>query len=563
MSVARMGSDIELIGRVRPEHREIVSPDALAFVAKLHRRFNLRRSNLLKRRVEVQNAIDRGAMPDFMEETAPLREAAWIVAPVAAELRDRRVEITSPVDRKMMINALNSGAQVFMADFEDSHSPTWEGTLQGQLNLVDAVRRRITYSSDDGKVYALNQKVAVLFVRPRGWHLNERHMLVDREEVSASLFDFGLYFFHNAKELFTRSSAPYFYLPKLENHLEARLWNDVFHFAQNELQIPQSTIKATVLIETLLAAFQMHEILFELKDHSAGLNCGRWDYIFSVIKKFRRRSDFVLPDRELVTMESPFLKSYALLAIQTAHRRGTHAIGGMAAQIPIKDDPAADNLARMKVLQDKLREVSMGHDGTWVAHPGLVKLAREAFDRVMSGPNQIRIQREDVDVRASDLLTVPYGEVSKSGFRNNVVVSLLYMEAWLRGQGAVAINHLMEDAATAEISRAQLWQCIRYRKEFSPHFFKRVLDEELENSLASLGSEANADLRAEKLKQARDIIFESVMNDKMDEFITLEAYRHLEETDTEPRVVSENPSGLTRGWAKRLLHIGGASYGSR
>jgi malate synthase len=441
---------------------QILTEQAEQFLTLLAREFDARRQELLARRRERQEQIKTGVMPDFLPETAHVREANWTVASIPSDLLDRRVEITGPVDRKMIINALNSGANVFMADFEDSNSPTWQNNIEGQLNLRDAVNGTIAFTSPEAKRYALNPRPAVLMVRPRGWHLNERHFPVDGKPISASLFDFGLFFFHNAARLMEKGSGPYFYLPKMESHLEARLWNDVFVLAQEELGISRGTIRATVLIETILAAFEMDEILYELREHAAGLNCGRWDYIFSFIKKFRHRADFVLPDRGTVTMDRHFLKSYVDLLIQTCHRRGIHAMGGMAAQIPIKNDPAANQQAIEKVRQDKLREVRAGHDGTWVAHPGLVPIAKEIFDAGMKEPNQISKERPAVRVTARDLLSVPEGDITTEGLRRNVEVGLQYLESWLRAQGCVPINNLMEDAATAEICRAQLWQWLAH-----------------------------------------------------------------------------------------------------
>src|SRR6266852_3434215 len=440
----------------------VLTSEAQAFLLKLAAAFEPRRQELLARRRTVQQDIDNGKLPDFLPETAEIRQGDWKVASIPNDLRNRRVEITGPVDRKMIINALNSGANVFMADFEDSNSPTWHNNLEGQANLRDTVAGTISYSSPEGKQYRLNSQVATLMVRPRGWHLNEKHFEVDGKPISASLFDFGLYFFHNAKRLIANGTGPYFYLPKMESHLEARLWHDVFCLSPDELGIPRSTIRATVLIETILAAFEMDEILYELRDHSSGLNCGRWDYIFSFIKKFRNRPDFLLPNRAQVTMDRDFLKAYVDLLIQTCHRRGIHAMGGMAAQIPIKSDPEANEKALEKVRQDKLREVKAGHDGTWVAHPGLVPVAKEIFDTHMPQANQIAVKHEDVKIGPRDLLQVPPGEISEQGLRLNVDVGIQYLESWLRGNGAVPIYNLMEDAATAEISRAQVWQWLRH-----------------------------------------------------------------------------------------------------
>src|SRR5437667_635250 len=441
---------------------DILSSRALDFLAALARRFEPERRRLLERRVARQREIDAGRLPDFLPETRHLREREWTVAPIRPDLTDRRVEITGPVERKMMINALNSGADVFMADFEDANAPTWENNVRGQQNVRDAVAGTISYTSPEGKRYTLDPKTATLVVRPRGWHLIEKHLLVDGQPIAASLFDFGLAFYHTAAALIARGSGPYYYLPKLESHLEARLWNEVFNFAQDTLGIPRGTIRATVLIETILAVFETDEILWELRDHSAGLNCGRWDYTFSYIKKLRRRPERVLPDRAQVTMEQPFLRSYAELVIRTCHRRGIHALGGMAAQIPIKRDAALNAQALEKVRQDKLREVRQGHDGTWVAHPGLVPVAREVFDGHMSGPHQIARPREDVRVTARDLLATPAGEITADGLRTNLSGALQYLAGWLGGMGCVPINDLMEDAATAEISRAQVWQWLRH-----------------------------------------------------------------------------------------------------
>jgi malate synthase len=466
--------------------------------------------------------MDSGVLPDFLAETAHIRQADWKVAPIPQDLQDRRVEITGPVDRKMIINAFNSGANVFMADFEDSNSPTWQNNLEGQTNLRDAVRGTISFSSPEGKNYRLNPAVATLMVRPRGWHLDERHFTVDGKAISASLFDFGLFFFHNAQALIDKGTGPYFYLPKMESHLEARLWNDVFCFAQDELGIPRGTIRATVLIETILAAFEMDEILYELRDHSAGLNCGRWDYIFSFIKKFRKRPDFVLPDRSTVTMEKHFLKSYVDLLIQTCHRRGIHAMGGMAAQIPIKNDPEANERALDKVRQDKLREVSAGHDGTWVAHPGLVSVAREIFDAHMPKPNQIEKKRGDVRVTAKDLLTVPEGPITAEGLRWNIDVGLQYLESWLRGSGCVPIYDLMEDAATAEISRAQVWQWLHHGVRLSDG---RTVSKELVRSVIS---EQRDRLRGARATEAANIFDSMITSSEFPEFLTLVAYDSID-----------------------------------
>jgi malate synthase len=466
-------------------------------------------------------------MPDFLVETRAVREGAWTCDPVPADIEDRRVEITGPVDRKMIINALNSGANVFMADFEDANTPTWDNNVQGQLNLRDAIRRRIDYVSPEGKAYRLNERTAVLFVRPRGWHLPEKHVIVDGEPISGSIFDCAIYFFHNAKELVARGSGPYFYLPKLESHLEARLWNDVFVMAQDTLGLPRGTIKATVLIETLLAAFEMDEILHELREHSAGLNAGRWDYIFSCIKKLRSHREFCLADRALVTMTTHFMKSYAELLIRTCHRRNIHAMGGMAAQIPVKNDEAANTAAFAKVEADKEREATDGHDGTWVAHPGLVPVALEVFNRVMPQPNQIDRKREDVSVTAADLIQFAEGPITEQGLRTNISVAIQYIEAWLGGMGAVPIFNLMEDAATAEISRSQVWQWIRSPKgtlddgrKVTKALVATLIPEEMAKIRELLGP-AYGEGRYE---EAARIFADLVDNDSFVEFLTLPAY---------------------------------------
>ncbi|MFI5350737.1 MAG: malate synthase A [Elusimicrobiota bacterium] len=508
------------------DHAAVLAPDALAFVAGLERRFGARRRELLAARRERQLRLDAGERPDFPAETADLRRSAWTVRPAPADLRDRRVEITGPVDRKMVINALNSGAKVFMADFEDSHSPVWENTLQGQINLSDAIRRTISFTSPEGKSYKLKDQVATLLCRPRGWHLEEKHVLVDGKPMSGSLFDFGLYFFRNAEELLSRGSGPYFYLPKLESRLEARLWNDVFLHSQAALGLPAGSIRATVLIETILAAFEMDEILYELRDHSAGLNCGRWDYIFSVIKKFSARPDFVMPDRALVTMTSRFLRAYSRLLIETCHKRGAHAMGGMAAQIPIKDDAAANEAALAKVRADKEREAGDGHDGTWVAHPGLVPVAAEVFDRLMPGPNQLSKRLPDLKVTADDLLAVPEGAITEGGLRLNLSVGVQYLASWLSGSGCVPINNLMEDAATAEISRAQVWQWIHHKAKLADGrpvtaaLARAVLAEEL----AKLKDSRYA---PENLSAAAQIFDEMFASDRFTEFLTIPAYERL------------------------------------
>jgi malate synthase len=489
---------------------EILTSEATAFLTKLADHFESRRRELLARRRDVQRRIDGGEMPDFLAETAHIRRADWRVAPIPNDLLDRRVEITGPVDRKMIINALNSGANVFMADFEDSNSPTWTNNIQGQINLRDAVRRTIGYVSPDGKPYRLTDSPATLVVRPRGWHLNEKHFKVRGAPISASLFDFGLFFFHNAKELLAKGSGPYFYLPKLESHLEARLWNEVFRLAQAELGIPTGSIRATVLIETILAAFQMDEILFELREHSSGLNCGRWDYIFSFIKKFRTRPDFVLPDRAQVTMERHFLASYVELLIQTCHRRGAHAMGGMAAQIPTRDNPAENENAFEQVRKDKLREVRAGHDGTWV-------------DEHMPQPNQISTTRKPHSISARDLLSVPTGDITESGLRRNIDVGLQYVHSWLRGQGCVPIYNLMEDAATAEICRAQVWQWIRHGATLEngePVTRKLVSD--------MVKDQKRHSSNGEKLELTAEVLERLMTDEEFTEFLTLACYEFLD-----------------------------------
>jgi malate synthase len=523
---------VELLAPVSGEAEAILTPDALEFIADLERQTRARRGELLRARQERQQRIDAGQMPDFLAETADVRQGDWRIAPVPADLQDRRVEITGPVDRKMIINALNCGAKMYMADFEDSHSPTWSGTLEGQVNLRDAVAGTIDYTSPEGKHYTLDKQIATLLVRPRGWHLDERHVLVDGRPISASIFDFGLFFYHNAQALVDKGTGPYFYLPKLESHLEARLWNDVFVLAQIALGLPRGTIKATVLIETILAAFEMDEILYELRDHAAGLNCGRWDYIFSFIKKFRNRPECVLPDRAQVTMTTHFLRSYSRLLIQTCHRRGAHAMGGMAAQIPIKNDPIANQNALAKVRADKEREAGDGHDGTWVAHPGLVGLATEVFDQHMFGPNQLFRLDPELRITADDLLRVPEGEITPQGLHTNVAVGLRYLESWLRGQGCVPIFNLMEDAATAEISRAQIWQWIQHPKgrfadgtKITVELVEQVLARELDQIHETIGAEAYA---ASKFEDAGKLFLAISTAEEFVDFLTLPAYELLD-----------------------------------
>ncbi|MBI3839380.1 MAG: malate synthase A [Planctomycetia bacterium] len=524
-------TNIQLLAPAPFEASSMLTPRALQFVADLERATRARRAELLRRRIERQVRLDAGELPDFLSETAEVRRADWRIAPVPADLEDRRVEITGPVDRKMVINALNSGAKMYMADFEDSHSPTWEATLEGQINLRDAIRGTIEFTSPEGKHYKLNDRTATLLVRPRGWHLDEKHLLVDGKPISASIFDFGLFFFHNARAQLAKGCGPYFYLPKLESHLEARLWNDVFVLAQTALGVPRRTIKATVLIETILAAFEMDEILYELREHIAGLNCGRWDYIFSFIKKFRNRPDFVLPDRAQVTMTTHFLRSYSRLLIATCHRRGAHAMGGMAAQIPIKNDPAANDEAVAKVRADKEREAGDGHDGTWVAHPGLVSVAMEVFNADMPEANQIMRVTPDIQITAADLLRVPKGAITPEGLRTNVAVGVRYLESWLRGQGCVPIFNLMEDAATAEISRAQIWQWIRHPSgrfadgtKVTAALVEWVLGDELAKLREDFGLAA---YRASKFQEAGELFLSISTAPDFVEFLTLPAYERL------------------------------------
>jgi malate synthase len=522
---------VEIVGRAAAGQDEVLTPGAVAFVEDLVRAFAPRRAELLARRREVQAKLDAGWRFDFLAETKSVRDGDWKGPSIPSDLADRRVEITGPVDRKMIINALNSGASVFMADFEDANAPTWSNQIEGQINLRDAIRRTIAFTdATSGKRYALADRVATLIVRPRGWHLSERHFLVDGAPISASLFDFGLHFFHNAKALLTAGSGPYYYLPKLESHLEARLWNDVFVRAQEQLGLPRGTIRATVLIETLPAAFEMDEILYELREHSAGLNCGRWDYIFSFIKKLRNDPAAVLPDRGQVTMEQHFLRSYTQLLVKTCHRRGVHAMGGMAAQIPIKNDAAANEAALAKVRADKLREVKDGHDGTWVAHPGLVPIAREIFDAHMPGQNQLHNKREDVHTAAADLLRVPEGTRTRAGLGHNIRVGVQYLEAWLRGLGCVPLYNLMEDAATAEISRGQVWQWIHHHATLddgaplTADGFRRALDDEMAALRASLPSERWS---AGRFDEARSLFERLSTAPSFEEFLTLPAYEIL------------------------------------
>jgi malate synthase len=525
------GPRVEILGAKIERSEEVLTPLALQLLASLHRRFNPRRLELLAARERRQLEFDAGALPQFLADTAGVRAAEWRISPLPADLLDRRVEITGPVDRKMIINALNAPVSAFMADFEDSLSPTWGNVIRGQVNLADAIRRTISFQDEStGKVYRLAERTATLIVRPRGWHLPEKHVRISGEEISGALFDFALFLANNHAALAERGTGPYLYLPKIESHLEARLWNDVFLAAQDALGMARGTIKATVLIETILAAFEMDEILYELREHSAGLNCGRWDYIFSFIKKFRNRPDFLLPDRASVTMERPFLKAYVDLLIRTCHRRGAHAIGGMAAQIPIRDDPAANEAAMARVRADKLREARAGHDGTWIAHPGLAAIAREPFDTVMHGPNQLSVLRADVQVSAADLVAIPAGAISEEGLRNCIRVAVQYLESWLRGNGCVPLYHLMEDAATAEICRAQLWQCLRHGARTSDgaavtlERFDRLLQAELDRIHAEVGA---ARLAQGVFPTAARLFEQMIKSETFDEFLTLPAYELL------------------------------------
>ena len=521
---------IEVLGSVEERAGEVLDADALAFLADLHRRFDGRRRELLAARLARQARFDAGETPAFLAATLAVREADWTVAPIPADLQDRRVEITGPIDRKMIINALNSGAKVFMADFEDATSPTWRNVVEGQVNLRDRWAGRLGFTDESsGKAYVLGDQPAVLMVRPRGWHLPERHIRVDGEVVSGALVDFGLYFFHNVRTQIAQGTGPYFYLPKLESHLEARLWNEVFVVAEDALAVPRGTIKATVLIETLPAAFEMDEILYELREHMAGLNCGRWDYIFSYIKRLGRQPWALTPDRALMGMGAAFLRAYSLKLIQTCHRRGAFAMGGMAAQIPVKGDPAANEAAFARVRADKEREASDGHDGTWVAHPDLVPVAMEVFDRLMPGPNQLARLREDVAVSPDNMLQVHAGARTEHGLRENIRVGVQYIEAWLRGRGAVPLYNLMEDAATAEISRAQIWQWIAHRAKLddgravTPELFEAVLAEEM----AALKSALGASFEAGRFNDAIALFSRMTLADRFEEFLTLPAYEAL------------------------------------
>jgi malate synthase len=511
----------------------VLTEDAVAFVVELERRFGPTRRHLLAARATRQARLDAGELPDFLTTTAGVRAGSWTVAPPPPDLLDRRVEITGPVERKMMINALNSGARVFMADFEDSNSPTWDNVVRGQINVRDAYRRELALDSADGKKYRLADDIATLVIRPRGWHLPEKHVLVDGRPVSASLFDAGLVLFHNARTALDRGTGPYLYLPKLESHLEARLWNDVFCFAQDQLGVPRGSVRATVLIETILAAFEMDEILYELRDHSAGLNAGRWDYIFSVAKKLRHDPRFVLPDRADVSMTTPFMRAYSELLVQTCHKRGAHAIGGMSAFIPNRRDPAVTERALAKVREDKQREAADGFDGTWVAHPDLVPVAMAEFDRVLGNrPNQRERQRPDVHVSAADLLDVEGagGAITEEGVRLNVDVGLRYIESWLAGTGAAAIHNLMEDAATAEISRAQLWQWIAHARQTTNGLAieRTTVTQLIDDGLAAIAHEKGASFDVARFADARKIFEQVALADEFAEFLTLPAYELLD-----------------------------------
>ncbi|MCY3906751.1 MAG: malate synthase A [Anaerolineaceae bacterium] len=528
MTDSRTG--IKFIAECPQGCEDMLSTGAVEFVASLARQFRDRRNALLQVRRERQARIDAGDSLNFLAETRHIREGDWQVAPIPADLLDRRTEITGPTERKMVINALNSGARVFMADFEDANSPTWSNMVEGQQNLHDAVRRTVTFTNPDGRFYQLKDETAALLVRPRGWHLDEKHMLVDDAPVPGGLFDFGLFFYHNARELLDRGSGPYFYLPKLESHLEARLWNDVFNSAQDALAISRGSIRATVLIETIQATFETEEILYELREHSGGLNCGRWDYIFSYIKTFSKNPDFILPDRAQVTMTVPFMRNYTLNVIRVCHRRGIHAMGGMAAQIPIRHDPVANEQALEKVRQDKLREVQDGHDGTWVAHPGLIGVAQDIFDELMPQSNQIERQREDVNVTAEDLLTACEGSITEAGVRLNLRVGIQYLEAWLGGNGCVPLYSLMEDAATAEISRAQIWQWLHHGvrledgRTLDEALYRQLLAEEMETIRAEVGQ---ARFEGGVYGRARDLFDDMIRANSMTPFLTEPAYQDL------------------------------------
>lgn len=521
-----METTTQLTIKSQSQFEEIFSPELVEFLVELHQNFNSKRLDLLEERKETQLDFDRKHLPRFLPQTEDIRNGNWVCAPLPKDLLDRRVEITGPVDRKMIINALNSGASTFMADFEDSNSPTWTNCMEGQLNLSDAINRNIDFTNGQGKAYTLNNKTAVLLIRPRGLHLSEKHIEINGEETSGSLVDFGIYFFRNAQQLIDNESGPYFYLPKLEHYKEARWWNEVFDFAQNYLQIPRGTIKATVLIETITASFQIDEILYELKDHSSGLNCGRWDYIFSFIKKFRNLPEFIIPDRDQVTMTSPFMAAYSKRVIEICHKRNVHAIGGMAAQIPIKNNPQTNDIAFEKVKADKEREVKNGHDGTWVAHPALVSIAKDIFDQHMPSPNQID-RKVNYQIKENDLLEIPKGEISEKGVRKNINVGILYLESWLMGVGAAAIYNLMEDAATAEISRTQIWQWLHNEavliddRVLTREMVIQWEKEEMETIERYVGEER---FKNGKFNLAKELFNELIFSEKFEEFLTLKAY---------------------------------------
>ncbi|KAK9474380.1 malate synthase [Dipodascopsis tothii] len=530
---------VQVLGAVPETDKKILTDEAVTFLVLLHRSFNGTRKALLKRRDERQAELDAGKLPDFLPETKAIREdPTWQGAPPAPGLVDRRVEITGPTDRKMVINALNSEVWTYMADFEDATAPTWENALSGQTNLYDAIRRQVDFVQPGGKAYKLrtDKPLPTLIVRPRGWHLEEKHFLVDGEPMSGAIFDFGLYFFHNAHELVRRGHGPYFYLPKMESHLEARLWNDIFNVAQDYVAMPRGTIRGTVLIETILAAFEMDEIIYELRAHSSGLNCGRWDYIFSFIKKFRQNPAFVLPDRSAVTMTVPFMSAYVKLLIKTCHRRGVHAMGGMAAQIPIKTDPEANKIAMEGVYKDKLREATAGHDGTWVAHPALAPIATEVFNKIMPTPNQIFLRRDETVVTAADLLSTDLpGQITENGIRKNLEIGLGYMEAWLRGVGCVPINYLMEDAATAEVSRSQLWQWTKHQittaegKKVSKPYVLQILKEETEKLEAAAPA-------GNKYKLAASHFATQITGEAYADFLTSLLYDDIVKVDSQAKL---------------------------
>ncbi|WP_175621089.1 malate synthase A [Chryseobacterium schmidteae] len=521
-----METKTQLNINTQPRFEEVFTNNLIDFLVELHQNFNTKRLELLEERKKTQQEFDKGILTKFLSETEEIRNGNWICAPLPEDLLDRRVEITGPVDRKMIINALNSGASTFMADFEDSNSPTWKNCMEGQINLSDAINRQIDFKNEQGRSYQLNEKTAVLLVRPRGLHLNEKHIEINGELTSASLIDFGIYFFRNIKRLQENESGAYFYLPKLEHYKEARWWNDVFIFSQNYLGIPQGSIKATVLVETITASFQIDEILFELKEHSSGLNCGRWDYIFSFIKKFRNLPDFIVPDRDQVTMTSPFMSAYSKRVIEICHKRNVHAIGGMAAQIPIKNDYEANSVAFGKVRADKEREVKNGHDGTWVAHPALVSVAKDIFDQFMPEKNQID-KKFEYQITEKDLLEIPKGEVTEKGVRKNINVGVLYIESWLMGVGAAAIYNLMEDAATAEISRTQIWQWLKNDavlnddRTLTREMILQWEFEELERIEKYIGAER---FKNGKFNLAKELFNELIFCENFEEFLTLKAY---------------------------------------